>query len=97
MPESQRTTLVHGDHKLDNVVVDTAAPGQVLAVLDWEMAILGDPMSDVVNIVPWWDGVRDVEGVPFAAVPAEVVGFPPSSSLLDRYAGGTGADLDTLP
>ncbi len=96
VPQSGRATLVHGDYKLDNVVVDPARPGRVLAVLDWEMATLGDPLADLVNVVLWWDGVRDTEGTPFAAVPAEVAGFPPSSRLLDRYARATGADLTSL-
>lgn len=97
VPQTQRTALVHGDYKLDNVVVDSAVRGRVLAVLDWEMATLGDPLSDIVNLVLWWDGVRDLDGVPFAAIPADVAGFPPSSSLLDRYAGRTRADLGALP
>ncbi len=97
VPESARVSLVHGDYKLDNVVVDPAQPGRVLAVLDWEMATLGDPMSDLVNVVLWWDGVRDADGAPFAPVPAEVEGFPPSTRLLERYAERTGADLEQLP
>lgn len=97
VPESHRVSLVHGDYKLDNVVVDPDRPGHVLAVLDWEMATLGDPMSDLVNVVLWWDGVRDTEGMPFAAVPAESAGFPASSRLLGRYAALTGADLGRLP
>jgi len=97
VPASSRAALVHGDYKLDNVVVDPADRSRVLAVLDWEMATLGDPLTDLVNVVLWWDGVRDADGVPFAAVPAEVPGFPPSSRLLERYATATGADLRALP
>lgn len=96
VPDSRRVSLVHGDYKLDNVVVDPAHPGRVLAVLDWEMATLGDPLSDLVNLVLWWDGVHDDHGVAFAAVPAEVPGFPPSSRLLERYAASTGAELSSL-
>ena len=97
LPESQRAGLVHGDYKLDNILVSVSEPGRALAVLDWEMATLGDPMMDVVNVVLWWDGVRDTDGAPFAAVPAEVPGFPPSSYLVDRYAAATGARLESLP
>ncbi|MDP9458710.1 MAG: phosphotransferase family protein [Actinomycetota bacterium] len=97
VPVSRRMALVHGDYKLDNVVVDPADHGRVLAVLDWEMATLGDPLTDLVNVVLWWDGVRDTEGVPFAAVPAEVPGFPSSTHLLDRYATASGDDLQGLP
>ncbi|MBC7679573.1 MAG: phosphotransferase family protein [Pseudorhodobacter sp.] len=97
VPPTQRTALVHGDYKLDNVVVDVTDPGRVLAVLDWEMATLGDPLADLVNLVLWWDGVRDADGVPFAAVPAQVPGFPPSARLAERYAAATGVDVQALP
>lgn len=97
VPSSARVALVHGDYKLDNVVVDPLEHRRVLAVLDWEMATLGDPLSDLVNVALWWDGVRDVDGEPFAAVPAEAPGFPPSDRLLERYAAATGAGLSALP
>lgn len=97
VPASAGVTLVHGDYKLDNVVVDPDDAGDVLAVLDWEMATRGDPLSDLVNLALWWDGVRDVDGEPFAAVPAQTPGFPGSDRLLERYAAVTGADLGALP
>lgn len=95
VPTSGRTSLVHGDYKLDNVVVGGDA--QVLAVLDWEMATLGDPLTDLVNVVLWWDGVRDTDGHALTAVPADVEALPASSTLLEGYAAATGADLSQLP
>lgn len=97
VPQSRREALVHGDYKLDNLVIEAAAPGRVLAVLDWEMATLGDPLTDVANVVIWWDGVRDSDGNPFTAIPADVPGFPASTWLLDRYARTTSTDLEALP
>lgn len=97
VPVSAGVALVHGDYKLDNVVVDPADHGHVRAVLDWEMATLGDPLSDLVNLALWWEGVRDVTGEPFAAVPAQAPGFPGSGRLIERYAAATGAGLDALP
>jgi aminoglycoside phosphotransferase (APT) family kinase protein len=94
VPVSHRSGLVHGDYKLDNVVV---APTGIVAVLDWEMATLGDPLMDLVNVVGWWDGIRDTEGTPTSAAPSDQAAFPPSTRLLDRYAAATGADLDALP
>jgi aminoglycoside phosphotransferase (APT) family kinase protein len=95
VPVSRRSGLVHGDYKLDNVVV--APSGGVVAVLDWEMATLGDPLMDLVNVVAWWDGIRDTNGVPTSAAPADQPAFPPSTRLLERYASATGTDLDVLP
>ena len=94
VPVSRRSGLVHGDYKLDNVVV---APTGIVAVLDWEMATLGDPLMDLVNVVGWWDGIRDTNGIPTSAAPSDQPAFPPSTRLLDRYATATGADLDDLP
>ncbi len=68
----------------------------MLAVLDWEMATLGDPLTDVASTVAWWDGIVGLDS-PVAAVPGDVPGFPPSSRLLDRYAGHVGLDLSRLP
>ncbi len=90
VPASPRAALVHGDFKLDNVVIDAADPGRVLAVLDWEMATLGDPLTDVVNLALWWDGIRDESGALFTAAPADVPGFPTSARLVERYADLTG-------
>lgn len=96
VPTSRRSALVHGDYKLDNVVV-RGADSDVVAVLDWEMATQGDPLTDLVNLTLWWDGVRDCDGHPFAPVPAAVPTLPQSSHLLERYGALTGADLSSLP
>ncbi len=96
IPAPQRAGLVHGDYRLDNVVVGRDEAAGVLAVLDWEMATLGDPLTDVASTVAWWDGIVGLDS-PVAAVPGDVPGFPPSSRLLDRYAGHVGLDLSRLP
>ena len=95
VPTSQRDTIVHGDYRLDNVVVDTAR-GHIGAVLDWEMATLGDPLADVASMVAWWDGMRGLDS-PVAEIPGDVPGYPASAGLLDRYARQSGLDLAPLP
>jgi len=96
VPRSPRPTLVHGDYRLDNVVVDesTGTP-RVRAVLDWEMATIGDPLTDVASMLVWWDGIAGLDS-PVAAVPGEVPGFPPGRRLLDRYAVRTDVALGNL-
>jgi aminoglycoside phosphotransferase (APT) family kinase protein len=96
VPVSRRSGLVHGDYKLDNVVVAPSGGG-IVAVLDWEMATLGDPLMDLVNVLGWWDGIRDTNGTPTSAAPSDLPAFPPSGHLRDRYATATDADLTDLP
>ncbi|MCW2613009.1 MAG: phosphotransferase family protein [Frankiales bacterium] len=92
---SSTAAVVHGDYRLDNVVVDPAT-GAVTAVLDWEMATLGDPLTDLASAVVWWDGMSGLDS-PVAALPGDVAGFPSSERLVRAYADRTGADLSALP
>lgn len=95
LPFRQAATIVHGDYRLDNVVVDTGR-GQIVAVLDWEMATLGDPLADLASALVWWDGVRGLDS-PVAAVPAEVHGYPGRDHLLAAYGRHSKLDLTPLP
>jgi aminoglycoside phosphotransferase (APT) family kinase protein len=94
LPAQQGVALVHGDYRLDNVVVDPAA-GRVCGVLDWEMATLGDPLTDLASAAMWWDGVRGLDN-PVAAVPGDVPGYPSGDLLIETYARSTGRDLSEL-
>jgi aminoglycoside phosphotransferase (APT) family kinase protein len=95
LPVSLGPAIVHGDYRLDNVVVDPGR-GHVVAVLDWEMATLGDPLADVASTVVWWDGMAGLDS-PVAAVPGEVPGYPGRERLLESYGRQSGRDLDPLP
>jgi aminoglycoside phosphotransferase (APT) family kinase protein len=95
LPSDQGAAIVHGDYRLDNVVVDPG-DGQVRGVLDWEMATLGDPLGDLASTVVWWDGMSGLDS-PVAAVPGDVPGFPGSGHLVERYGRSTGRDLSELP
>jgi aminoglycoside phosphotransferase (APT) family kinase protein len=93
LPTSRRGGIVHGDYRIDNTL--TAADGRPAAILDWEMATLGDPWSDLGYLVMWWDGINDLP-TPIAATPGEVAGFPSSARLLERYASRSGLDVGDL-
>jgi aminoglycoside phosphotransferase (APT) family kinase protein len=95
IPDSQSAAIVHGDYRLDNVVVDPVL-GHIVAVLDWEMATLGDPLTDLASTLVWWDGMRGLDS-PVAAVPADVSGYPGGDHLLAAYARQSGLDLEPLP
>jgi aminoglycoside phosphotransferase (APT) family kinase protein len=89
MPSSPRHGIVHGDYRLDNVMFD-AGLREIRAVMDWEMATIGDPLADVGLLVVYSDtsGMRLVPSVP--------AGFPSGESLARRYAEGSGVALDRL-
>jgi aminoglycoside phosphotransferase (APT) family kinase protein len=92
IPATQRPAIVHGDYKLDNVII---AGESVAAVVDWEMATLGDPLCDVGLFNVYWD--RAVEVVAAVSPVNAAAGFPPVTELLDRYAAAGGLDLSPLP
>jgi aminoglycoside phosphotransferase (APT) family kinase protein len=95
LPTSRSTAIVHGDYRLDNVVVDSVSSA-VNGVLDWEMATLGDPLADLASTIVWWDGLTGLDS-PVAAVPGDVPGFPGGDVLTKFYAERTGLDLTELP
>ena len=100
LPTTQRSTVVHGDYRLDNTLLNPDEPGRVAAVLDWEMSTLGDPLADLGILLGYWsqaddDGARrEAVVVPAATV---LEGFPTRAQVAERYAARTGLDLTPLP
>ena len=87
--------LVHGDFKLDNVILDPGS-ARIAAVVDWEMATVGDPLADLGYLLSFW--VEPGESVPFlgdAAVTAQP-GWPTRQDLADHYAELTGRRMTDL-
>lgn len=93
-PEQRERTLIHGDFHLMNAIV-SARSGEPLAVLDWELATLGDPLADLGTLLAYWPRPGDF-GERFFAV-TELPGFPEREELAAIYAAATGRDLHTLP
>jgi aminoglycoside phosphotransferase (APT) family kinase protein len=104
VPESGPARIVHGDYRLDNLLVDPEKL-QVAAVLDWEMATLGDPLADLGLLLTYWDvmggdGALDSTGAlagnPVADGLGAAAGFPPGAALIARYAERAGTPIPDL-
>jgi aminoglycoside phosphotransferase (APT) family kinase protein len=98
LPASSPSTIVHGDYKLDNVIVAAEAPARVRAVLDWEMSTIGDPLADVGYLLSSW---RQPEDPPDAVLAEQVdltraPGFPGRAELAERYRARSGRDTGDL-
>jgi aminoglycoside phosphotransferase (APT) family kinase protein len=95
-PESRHTTVVHGDYRLGNVLFSTASM-HVAAILDWEMATLGDPLADLGYLSASWAEPDDPDN-PIRRLSAitRSSGFPSRAELHDRYGAATGRSLEAL-
>lgn len=87
--------LLHGDYRLDNVVVDPAT-GRVRAVLDWELATVGDPRTDLGSLLAVWTVPGDAFH-PLPDPPSHAPGMPDRDALVATYAATAGAVPEDLP
>ncbi|MGD9529100.1 phosphotransferase family protein [Pseudonocardia sp.] len=94
-PEESGAAIVHGDFRVDNAILDSADIATVRAVVDWEMATLGDPLADLALHLVYRDPAFDpVLGGSAASTSPR---FPSADDLVQRYVLASGRDVDTLP
>jgi len=82
MPEPGRSTLIHGDYRLDNVILGER--GRIAAVLDWELATVGDPMTDLASLYITWAGPAS-EVLHRDGGPTTITGFGSPEKVLEAY------------
>ena len=94
-PNPDRPTVVHGDFKLDNLMLDANHPERLVAVFDWEMSALGDPLVDLGILLAYWTSIAPAGGDALTTVTSQP-GWFTRDELIDRYQARTGRDLSTL-
>lgn len=98
-PAHARTSLLHNDYKLDNVMVAAGDPGRATAVLDWDMCTRGDPLSDLGSLLNYWVEADDPPAWRSGSLMTAASirsGFPTRAEALDRYRSATGFDLSEI-
>jgi aminoglycoside phosphotransferase (APT) family kinase protein len=95
VPEQCASAVVHGDYRIDNTILAPSDVGRIAAVIDWEMATLGDPLADLGLLQVYWDPVTEpVLGVRHA--PTANPGFLSADELAERYEAASGHRVTRL-
>ena len=92
-PKAYRPGIIHGDYQFANVMYRHGAPAQMAAIVDWEMATVGDPLLDLAWVVMSWPNAdEDRSGKGYV----DYTGMPDREELLERYARTSGLPVDEM-
>ncbi len=94
IPEQGPARIVHGDYRLGNCI--TGQDGTIAAVLDWEIATLGDPLADLGYVLSQWTQPDEGPATAHRVSPTSASGFISRNELLDRYASRSGRDVSQV-
>ena len=95
LPESPQPTIVHGDYRLGNMALDPNDSSRIVAIFDWEMATLGDPLADLGYTLIYWYEEEDLRTDSLPSVTARP-GFLKRADLIEEYAKRSGRDVSAI-
>jgi aminoglycoside phosphotransferase (APT) family kinase protein len=95
LPESPPSTIVHGDYRLGNVMLDAATRSDIVGVFDWEMATIGDPLADVGYTMLYW-GTKDRPPIHPSQLCAELPGMFTAEQVAEEYALASGRPVENV-
>jgi aminoglycoside phosphotransferase (APT) family kinase protein len=96
LPESPPATIVHGDYRLGNTMFAPGAPARLIAIFDWEMATIGDPLADLGYLMSHWLQPGEDMGRFTLHTVTSLPGFPTRAELIDRYEARAGRPVPDL-
>ncbi len=99
LPAPGAAAIVHGDYRLDNVVLHPTRGGEIVAVLDWEMSTLGDPLADLGALLAYWTEADDDDVLVRARIVGPITaapGFPSRAEVVEQYARRTGFEVSAI-
>lgn len=95
-PATSSHSLVHNDYKLDNIMFDSSDPGKVVAIFDWDMCTLGDPLNDLGALLAYWTDPTDPPYLQSMAMMPTHAGFMTRNELVKRYATKSGRSVHDI-
>lgn len=96
--ESGMASVIHNDYKMDNVIFSVENPLDVIGVLDWEMATVGDPLMDLGCTLGYWVETSDPDFFrEYRNMPSDVEGAPTRAEIVARFQEKTGIPVDNFP
>ncbi len=97
MSRTSEAALIHNDYKYDNIVLDPADITRIVGVLDWEMATIGDPLTDLGTTLAYWVDPQDADALQkIRWGPSTYAGSLTRAQLVERYARATGRDVSNM-
>jgi aminoglycoside phosphotransferase (APT) family kinase protein len=97
IPPPAGVSVLHNDWKLDNAMFDAADPGRLVAVFDWDMTTLGDPLVDLGTLLSYWAEAGDTTPRGTGGSVTALPGFLTRDEIAERYARRTGIDVSAAP